>query len=346
MQSASWDGESFLTRVDPETGAWIFVALHSSRLGPASGGTRMIAYPDLAAARSDAMRLAAGMTYKWAAAGFAGGGGKGVIAAPAGLSAASRAALLRRYGSLVRELSGRFWTGADAGTTAQDMDVIAETGAPFVFSRTPEHGGAGGSGTWTALGVFTTIQTVCGRLFGDASLSERHVLVQGIGSVGYPLIERLRDAGARVCYTDVAPGASGRFSGAARIAFVPPEDVFETPCDVFAPCALGAVLNSQTIPQLRCRAVVGAANNQLSRPEDADLLRGRGILYAPDFVVNAGGAIAITGIEALGWKAERADREVRAIAQTLLRVMDLSERDGISTDAAARRIAEDRLAAG
>ena len=142
--NTGWDGESLISRRDAETGVWIFVALHSSRLGPASGGTRMIAYPDLEAARRDAMRLSEGMTYKWAAAGFPRGGGKAVIAAPPGLDRATRQDLLRRYGAFVRELNGRFWTGADAGTTAEDMDVIAETGAPYIFSRTPAHGGAGG----------------------------------------------------------------------------------------------------------------------------------------------------------------------------------------------------------
>jgi leucine dehydrogenase len=340
-----WDGESIVTRWDRETGAWIFVALHSSRLGPASGGTRMIAYPDREAARRDAMRLASGMTYKWAAARFPRGGGKAVIAAPAGLDTVSRAGLLRRYGSLVRELSGRFWTGADAGTTAEDMDVIAETGAPYVFSRTPSHGGAGGSGPWTALGVFAAIETVCRRLFGSGSLTGRRVLVQGVGSVGRPLIERLAAAGARVSFTDVAPDASRRFSGAREITYLAPDAILGEPCDVFAPCALGEILNAETIPRLRCRAVVGAANNQLAQPEDAERLQSRGILYAPDFVVNAGGAIAITGIESLGWTAERAEREVLGIADTLSRVFELADAEDLTTEAAARRLAERRLEA-
>jgi leucine dehydrogenase len=334
-----WDGESIVTRFDRETGAWIIVALHSSRLGPASGGTRMIPYPDLEAARRDAMRLAAGMTYKWAAAGFPRGGGKAVLAAPAGLDPGSRNGLLRRYGSLVQELSGRFWTGADAGTTAEDMDLIAETGAPFVFSRTPARGGAGGSGPWTALGVHGAIETVCRRLFGEASPAGRRVLVQGAGSVGRSLIERLAAAQARVSFTDVIPDACRGLPG----EFVAPGEVFSTPCDIFAPCALGAVLNADTIPRLLCRAVVGAANNQLAEVEDAARLRSRGILYAPDFVVNAGGAIAITGIESLGWSAERAEREVRGIADTLSRVLDLAEAEGLTTEAAARRLADQRL---
>lgn len=337
-----WDGESLLSRRDAETGAWIFVALHSSRLGPASGGTRMIVYPDLEAARRDAMRLSEGMTYKWAAAGFPRGGGKAVIAAPPGLDRAAREELLRRYGAFVRELNGRFWTGADAGTSAEDMDVIAETGAPYIFSRTPAHGGAGGSGVWTALGLFASMAEACRRVFGEASLEGRTVFVQGIGGVGRPLLERLTAAGARVFFTDVDPAAR-RLPETAAAEFVAPEKTFTTPCDLFAPCALGAILNEETIPRLRCRAVVGAANNQLAGPQDAERLRAAGILYAPDFVVNAGGAVAITGIEALGWPRERAEREVRAIADTLSRVLDLSDAESISTDAAARRLARLRL---
>jgi glutamate dehydrogenase/leucine dehydrogenase len=340
-----WDGESLVSRRDVETNAWMFVALHSSRLGPSTGGTRMISYDDLASARRDAMRLSEGMTYKWAAAGFPRGGGKGVIAAPPGLDVRARAGLLRRYGQLVKDLDGRFWTGADAGTSAADMDVIAETGEPYVFSRTEANGGAGGSGPWTALGLFASLRAVAGRLFGEPSLAGRRVLVQGAGSVGRPLIERLVAAGAQVSFSDIEPEAARLLGSGGTAAYVAPERLFDTPCDVFAPCALGAVLNADTIPRLRCRAVVGAANNQLAEAEDAERLRAAGILYAPDFVVNAGGAIAITGIEALGWSREKAEREVEGIAGTLSGILDLADREGITTDAAARRIAAQRIGA-
>jgi glutamate dehydrogenase/leucine dehydrogenase len=339
-----WDGESLVTRLDAETNAWMFVALHSSRLGPSTGGTRMIPYDDLASARRDAMRLSEGMTYKWAAAGFPRGGGKGVIAAPPGLDVGARAGLLRRYGQLVKDLGGRFWTGADAGTSAADMDVISETGQPYVFSRTEANGGAGGSGPWTALGLFASLRAVAERVFGETSLGGRRVLVQGAGSVGRPLIERLAAAGAEVSFSDIEPEAARVLESAGIAAtYVPPEGLFDSACDVFAPCALGAVLNADTIPRLRCRAVVGAANNQLAEPEDAERLRAAGVLYAPDFVVNAGGAVAITGIEALGWSRERAEREVEGIAGTLAGILDLADRDGITTEAAARRIAARRL---
>jgi leucine dehydrogenase len=340
----AWNGEALYERPDPETGATILIALHSSRLGPASGGTRMKSYPDLDAARRDARRLSEGMTYKWAAAGFPRGGGKAVLAVPPGLSAERRDGLLRRYGSFIQELAGRFWTGADVGTSPRDMDVISETGAPYVFSRTPAHGGAGNSSTWTALGVEAGLKTTCARLFGGAtSLSGRRIVVQGAGSVGGELIERLLAAGAAVAFSDVDAASVRRWRDDRGVAFVDPGRVLESSCDVLAPCALGGVLDAVTIPRLQCRAVAGAANNQLAEPADAERLRDRGILYAPDFVINAGGAIGITGQESLGWPEEKARREVLRIGETLGHVYDLAEASGITTDAAARRIAEERL---
>jgi glutamate dehydrogenase/leucine dehydrogenase len=343
VSAVPWTGEALLERFDPETGATIFIALHSSRLGPSSGGTRMKTYPDLAAARRDAERLSEGMTYKWAAAGFPRGGGKAVLAVPGDLDGEPRDALLRRYGAFIQELAGRFWTGADVGTSSRDMDVIAETGAPYVFSRTPEHGGAGDSAGWTALGVEAGIRSTCARLFGDPSLSGRRIVVQGAGSVGGTLIGRLLEAGAAVAFSDVSQASVRRFRDDRGVPFVDPAAVLQTPCDVLAPCALGGVLDGGSIPRLQCRAVAGAANNQLGEPEDAERLRARGILYAPDFVINAGGAVGITGQESLGWSTERARREVLRIGSNLERVFSLAEARGITTDAAARQVAEERL---
>ena len=344
MSSAreGWNGEALLERFDPETGATILIALHSSRLGPASGGTRMKTYPDLEAARRDARRLSEGMTYKWAAAGFPRGGGKAVLAVPPGLASEARDGLLRRYGSFIQELGGRFWTGADVGTSARDMDVISETGAPYVFSRTPAHGGAGDSSSWTALGVEAGLKTTCARLFGSKSLAGRRIVVQGSGSVGGQLLERLLAAGAEVAFSDVDSASVKRWRDRG-VPFLDPDRVLEAPCDILAPCALGGVLDEKSIPRLRCRAVAGAANNQLGTPEDAERLRDRGILYAPDFVINAGGAIGITGQEALGWTADKAREEVLRIEGTLARVYEIAESLGITTDAAAKRIAEERL---
>jgi glutamate dehydrogenase/leucine dehydrogenase len=344
--TADWGGEEIVERVDSETGTRIVIALHSSRLGPPTGGTRMMSYADAESARRDAMRLAEAMTYKWAAAAFPRGGGKAVLAVPPDLPPSARPALLRRYGALLAELAGRFWTGGDVGTTSRDMDVIAETGAPYVFSRTPERGGAGGSGEWTALGVFSAIEAVCERLFGDPSLLGRRVAVQGAGSVGGALVEKLTAAGARVAVADpneaLVRGLAEQW-GAERRA---PQELLETPADLLAPCALGRILDAASISRLAVRGVVGAANDQLATPGDSERLRASGVLYAPDFVVNAGGAVAITGIEALGWTRERAREAVRSIGATLRDVFARADAEGITTDAAARRIAEERLRAG
>jgi glutamate dehydrogenase/leucine dehydrogenase len=346
VTSDSWSGEELVERFDPETGTRIFVALHSSRLGPPTGGTRMKTYPDEESARRDAMRLAEAMTYKWAAADLPRGGGKAVLAVSPALGASAREGLLRRYGALLAELSGRFYTGGDVGTSSKDMDVIAETGAPYVFSRTPQRGGAGGSGSWTALGVFAAIEAACERLFGNPSPRGRRAVVQGAGSVGAPLIERLVASGAHVAAADPDGPALRRLRERLGIDEIPADACFAEPCDLFVPCALGGILNAETIPRLRARAVVGAANDQLAGPQDAARLGDRGILYAPDFVVNAGGAVAITGIEALGWSAARAEAAVRAIGGTLRRVLDLADARGMTTDAAARRLAEERLRRG
>ncbi len=342
-----WGGETVIVHYDRPTGAWIFIAIHSTRLGPAVGGTRMKPYASVQAALQDAMRLAAGMTYKFATPGMPFGGGKAVIAIPADFEAQSRPALLRRYGALIHQLGGLFSTGPDVGTSPADMDIIAETGAPYIFARTPAAGGAGDPGPFTARGVFAGIEETCEHLFGDMSLVGRRVLVQGAGDVGAKLINYLCDAGATVAYSEVDEGAIRKVRDDLGLEFVPPEVVYTTECDIFAPCALGGVLNADTIPQLKCRAVVGGANNQFATQEDAERLRARGILYAPDYVVNVGGAMAITSMEMKGWSQERAEREVvESVRRALRQIFEVASKEGITTDAAARQLAENRLSAG
>ncbi len=339
-----WDGESIVLHLDRPTGAWIIIAIHSTRLGPASGGTRMKPYASLEDAVQDALNLGAGMSYKFASIGFPCGGGKAVIALPANFDAQARPALLRRYGALVKQLGGLFQTGPDVGTTSEDMDIISETGAPHVFARTPKAGGAGDSGAPTAVGVFQAIKTVCAQLFGSDALEGRRVLVQGAGSVGGRLIGKLREAGAAVLFSDVDEAAIRRFRDEQHVPFVPPDQVYETECDIFSPCALGGVLNSETIPRLRCRAVVGSANNQLAEEEDAVRLHQRGMLYAPDFVVSFGGAMGIYGQEVLHWAQEEAHARVaQAIDESLREVFALAQSEQITPNEAARRIAEKRL---
>ena len=342
-----WDGETVIIRHDKPTGAWIFVAIHSTRLGLAGGGTRMKTYPNRDAALKDVLRLSRGMTYKLAIAGLPKGGGKAVIALPADIDPQWRPDLLRRYGALIRQLDGLFMTAPDVGTSSADMDIIAETGTPYIFGRTPSAGGMGDSGPITGLGVFAGIQTACEHVYGSASLKGRRVLVQGVGQVGASLIEHLRAAGADVLFNDIAETAFRHYRDEVGLRFIPPEAVYVTDCDIFAPCALGAILNAITIPQLKCRIVAGGANNQLGAPEDADKLQARGILYAPDYVINAGGAMALLWIETMGRSYEQAEREVVAGIQSALRQIFITAKvEGITTEAAAHRIAEERLRAG
>ena len=339
-----WNGEEVIVRYDQLSGAWIFIVIHSTRLGPASGGTRMRSYPDPGTALQDALRLAAGMTYKFAVPGIPRGGGKAVIDIPPAFDPRLRPALLRRYGSLIGQLGGLFYTGPDVGTSAADMDIIAETGSPRVFGRTTGTGGAGNSGPITALGVFTGIQVVAQTLFGDVSLKGRRVLVQGAGSVGGTLIEQLHMAGAEVLFNDIDEAVIRHFRDGLGLQFVPAGAVYQTECDIFAPCALGGVLNADTIPQLKCRAVAGGANNQLGNAEDGQRLKARGILYAPDYVINVGAAMAIPGIESLGWSQAEAEKQViESVRGALRQVFELAAKEGITPEAASRRIAEEHL---
>lgn len=341
-----WDGETMIIRFDQPSRAWIFIALHSTRLGPpVSGGTRMKSYPDTNTALQDAMRLSAAMTAKLVLAGIAHGGGKAVIALPADFDPAKRSGLLRRYGDLLQQLKGLFLTGPDVGTSPADMDVIAETGAPYVFSRTPQKGGAGDSGPGTAVGVLAAMRVTCERLFGSDSLAGKRILIQGTGHVGRSLIEMLRKVEAKILFSEIDQAAVHYFRDDLGLEFAPPDKLYETPCDIFSPCALGGLLNQEAIPQLRCRAVVGSANNQLASPEDAGRLREREILYAPDIAINIGGLMSIVGMEVEGWsQGEAYERVSNTVTRTLSQIYDLAEAEGLNTHAAALRLVEKRLA--
>ena len=339
-----WAGETTIISYDKPSGALILIAIFSTRLGPAGGGTRMKPYPDVQSALRDAHRLAEGMAYKFALSGMSFGGGKTVIAIPDNFDPQLRYALLRRYGEMIQKLGGLFYTGPDVGTSSADMDIISETGTPYVFGRTPQAGGAGSSGPATALGVFSGMQVACEHVFGERSLSGRRVLVQGAGSVGGALMQYLRTAGADVLFSDVEEGTICRFRDEHNLLCISAEKVYSEECDIFAPCALGGVLNAKTIPQLKCRVVAGGANNQLAEPEDAERLRDRGILYAPDYVINSGGAMFLVGMEAQNWSHEQAENEITGGIQSVLQqIFELAAAKNITTDAAARQVAEKRL---
>ncbi len=333
-----WDGEHTVIRHDPESGAWMIVCVHSTRLGPAAGGTRLKSYPAPADALHDAMRLAAGMTRKLAVLGLPCGGGKGVLAVPEVPGGDARRRLLERYGDLIESLGGSFFTGPDVNTGEADMDVIGErTG--YVFCRSVENGGSGDPSGHTALGVFHGIRASLRHAFGSDELGSRTVLVQGAGSVGGRLVALLLEAGATVLVSDV-DDARARETGATVVA---PDDALSTECDVYAPCALGATLAAASIPRLRCRVVAGAANNQLETPADGDRLREAGILYAPDYVINGGGALHGYGLEQLAWTPAQLDEQVERIGDTLLEIYETADAEGITTAAAAERLAAERL---
>lgn len=340
----SWDGESLITTFDRAAEAWIIIAIHSTILGPATGGTRMKVYGNLSEAVIDAQRLSAGMTYKWAAAGLDMGGGKAVIAVGPDMNAGERRPLLLRYGTLLNRLKGLFLTGPDSGTSVADMDLIGSKAPDYVFGRSVEAGGAGDPGPFTARGVLEALEVTAGQLFDDRSLKGKRIVVQGVGSVGLALARLLLEAGADVCFSDTDSQAVRQCREELGFEMISPDAIYDLDCDFFVPCALGGILNEKTIPRLRCQAVVGAANNQLGVPEDAQRLLKRGILYAPDFVVNCGGAVAITGMETRGWSEAEATSRVReAVNTNLITIYTMSDAQGITTDQAALRLAKNRL---
>jgi leucine dehydrogenase len=338
-----WDGEQAVVRFDRQSGAWMFICIHSTRLGPAGGGTRMRVYPSPSEGLRDGMRLAAGMTRKMAVLGVPFGGGKAVLAVPELPTGEARRALLLSYGDLVASLGGTFRTAADMNTTAADVDVVAER-SRYVYGRSAEHGGGGDSGVGTARGVFHGISASLSHAFGSDELGGRRVLVQGVGSVGAHLARNLAGAGAELILTDVAAERAAALAEELGARAVPAESALETDCDVYAPCAVGGTLDRETIPRLRCRIVAGSANNQLAEPEDAELLRSAGILYAPDYVINAGGVLQLLGLEDLGWDAPTLEQNLAGIGATLREIYETAEADGITTAEAAEGLAASRLA--
>ncbi|MBA3736348.1 MAG: amino acid dehydrogenase [Actinobacteria bacterium] len=337
-----WDGEQVVIRRDRESGGWIFLCMHSTQLGPAAGGTRLKVYETAADGLRDAMRLSAGMTAKLAVADLGLGGGKAVLAVPAIPQGDDRRALLHRYGDMVESLGGSFITSSDIGTGEEDMDVIAEH-TEHVFGRSQASGGAGDPGPFTAVGVVHGIKASVAHVHGSDDLTGRTVLVQGAGSVGGTVAELLGREGASVLVADVDEERAASVAAAAGGATVDASTALETECDVYAPCALGATLSSESIPTLRCRMVAGSANNQLAKAEDADLLSSAGILYAPDYVINAGGAIAINYLELNNRTQAEVDAALAKIGATLTEIYERADAEAISTAAAADALAASRL---
>jgi len=317
------------------------IAIHSTALGPALGGTRFHPYATEAEAVTDVCRLARGMTFKHAVSGLDCGGGKAVILGDPGTLRSE--GLLRAYGRFVDGLAGRYLTAEDVGTTQADMDLIRRE-TPFVTGISESLGGSGDPSPATAWGVLWALRAVADRLWGGEDLADRHVVVSGVGKVGAALVGHLAEAGARVTVADVDRRAVEAAVAAHGVEVVDPEKAHAVDCDIFAPCALGAVLNGRTIGELRCAAVCGSANNQLATAADGQRLAARSVLYAPDFVVNAGGVINIAE-ERYGYDRDRAYGRVAGIADTLRRVLAVADADGVPPAEAADRVARDRIEA-
>jgi len=339
-----WDGEETVVRFDEPSGSWMFVGVHSTTLGPGMGGTRMKTYAEPADGLRDVLRLSSAMTSKMAMASVPLGGGKAVLAVPAIPRGQARRELMLRYGDLVESLHGTYVTACDMNTGPPDMDVIAER-CSTVLGRTEANGGSGTSAPNTAVGVFHGIRAAVAHAFGSDELDGRTIAVQGVGAVGEPLSRMLADAAARLTLADVDDVRAKELGEELEADVTGADRIAEAPCDVFSPCATGGVLNAETIPNLQCRVVAGAANNQLGEPADAAHLAERGILYAPDYVVNAGGVIHLVSYEMLGEGDAEVQERLRGIGDTLGELFTRAETDGISTGAAADAIVAQRLAA-
>lgn len=342
----AFDGhEQVVFCCDRDTGLQAIIAIHDTTLGPALGGCRFWPYPDEAQALEDVLRLSRGMTYKAAMARLPLGGGKSVILGDPQRTKSRE--LLLAFGEAVARLGGRYIVAEDVGTSAEDMAIVRRMTRHV--AGLPDAGGAGDPGPTTALGVLHGIRAAVRHKLGRRSLKGCSVAVQGLGSVGYRLCQLLHGEGACLTVTDIDRSRVERAVKELSATPSEPEAIIEVESDVFAACALGAVLDDRTIPRLRAAIVAGSANNQLAEDRHGELLRRRGILYAPDYVINAGGLISVArevlGREGSGYDRERVLAEVAGIEEALQEVFDHAERDQVPTNVVADRTAEERLAA-
>ena len=329
--------ERVVCGIDEAAGYHGIVVIHSTTLGPAVGGTRYWSYKTEDEAITDGLRLGRGMTYKNALAGLPFGGGKSIVMRDA--KATDREQLFRAHGRLVNSFAGKYFTAEDVGTSPADMEYILKESSYVAGLQ----GRSGDPSPHTARGVFRAMQAAAKQKWGSDDLAGRTVAIQGCGHVGYFLAGELARVGAKLIATDVDPVKLKRMVDDHGAIAVAPEEIYSVAADVFAPCALGGVINDQTIPQLKAELVVGAANNQLLEPRHGDLVERRGILYAPDYAANAGGVINGCCIERLGWDVPKTLAKTDAIYDTLLTIFAIAEREKIPTYQAADRLAEERL---
>ena len=321
---------------EPRIGYRGIIAIHDTTLGPALGGTRFWNYASDSEAIEDVLRLARGMTYKAALAGLNLGGGKSVIIGDP--HALDRELVFRAHGRAVASLGGRYITAEDVGTSPADMEFVRMETQHVVGLM----GRSGDPSPVTAFGVYQGMKAAALRKYGSDSLNGKHVTVQGVGHVGRFLCEMLANEGARLTVSDLSTERTDAVKKQFGAAVVSAKKIFEVQADIFAPCALGAVINDETLDVLKVDIIVGAANNQLAEPRHAKAVAKRKILYGPDYLVNAGGLINVYA-ELQGWPPERSKRKAAEIHNTLLRILDLAEREKITTADAADRLAEERI---
>ena len=323
---------------DPETGLRTIIAIYSTDLGPALGGTRLFPYPSDDAALIDVLRLSKAMAFKAAASGLDLGGGKAVIIGDRSMVTDD---FWHAYGRFVDSLAGAYITAEDVGTTTDDMRLIAQE-TKWVVGRAAEDGGVGDPSPATARGLVRAMQAVATRLWDGESLHGARVAVQGVGKVGSALVGYLVEQGAEVVVADIVAESAHLLGVRFGVTVVRPEEILIEPCDILSPCSLGASLNAETIPRLKCRAVVGSANNQLATDADGERLAAAGILYVPDFVANAGGLIHVSA-ELDAFSAPLVTGRIAGIYDAVLSILDRSVADNITPNDAAIRFAQDRI---
>ncbi len=328
---------------DPDTGLRAIIAVHDLTLGPAIGGCRLHEYPDSNAAILDALRLARGMTYKAAISKLPHGGGKSVIMRPPGLEEQGprRRKLFNSFGSFIDHLDGNYITAEDVGTCVADMNAIREN-TDQVLGYDPDSGGSGDPSPYTAFGVRRGIEAAAYVRWGREDLEGLHIAIQGVGSVGYHLAEELDELGATLTVTDVNEEAVERCVDEFGAHSVAPDAIYDVECDIFAPCALGAIINDDTVPRLNCEVVAGSTNNQLAEARHGVALRERDILYAPDYAINAGGLINVAQ-EHRGYDAQLARKKAARIYDTIVEVLERAKRENLPSNLVANRIVEEKL---
>jgi len=327
---------------DQDAGLRAIIAIHDTTLGPALGGTRMWPYKGEEEALKDVLRLSIGMTYKAAAAGLNFGGGKAVIIGDPNKDKSE--ILFRAFGRFVQGLGGRYITAEDVGTDVRDMEYVRmETN--YVVGISEALGGSGDPSPVTALGVYHGMKACTEEVFGTPSLAGLKIAIQGVGHVGYCLAELLAKEGAKLFVTDIRAEKVKRAVNAFGAEGVDPEKIYDVPADIFAPCALGGIINDQTIPRLKAKILAGGANNQLADEHvHGQVLKDKGVLYAPDFVINAGGLINVAN-EIEGYNRDKALHEAMNIYKTVKAVINIAQAENIPTHVAANRLAERRIEA-